>query len=192
MPKSFWRPYYEECSMSTMNKDNFNMLIKNQHKQLREEYKKFLTEWKNNPNFENPCGGIDKEDHEKFNQCLLFLNDMRILARLEIISITQEYNLEKTILHSMYKMCARKNDHRHYDHVGRGWRKIEKGTPLSKVYFGIRIKKEDKEARELVEERVIEEFINKQKEEFSKCCEKLQVGNTQLPEILEEKIKEYI
>jgi len=188
--------FYEAESLKCMNKINYDCFIMKYHNEIRAEYIKFR---KQHSRRFPLLGNSTKEDHEVFYQNLVSLHQMEKLYRNKVISYRQKRQHYATICNACYRGSGSsvkwdtsiRQTYSHYINSTPEYKEKE-FYPLQKVYFEARIWEEEKRARELVGDKVIKEYINKQKQAFAKCCKKLQIGNTQLPEVLEEKILEYV
>jgi len=64
--------------------------------------------------------------------------------------------------------------------------------PMEEAYYKKRYQQQLKKAESLVKDKIITEFVKEQKGEFAKCCNKLQIGNKQIPEVIEQHIDSFI
>jgi len=188
--------FYEAESIISMKKHHFECFIMKYHNEIRAEYIKFR---KQHSRRFPLLGNSTQQEHEIFYQNLVSLHQMEKLYRNKVISYRQKRQHYTTICTSCWRgsSCGVRCDtsirqtYSHYINSTPEYKEKE-FYPLQKVYFKARIWEEEKRARELVGDKVIKEYINKQKQAFAKCCKKLQIGNTQLPEVLEEKILDYV
>jgi len=83
------------------------------------------------------------------------------------------------------------NDYIAFD-KNRQYNKTPYICPMEEAYYKKRYKQQLKKAESLVKDKVITEFVKEQKGEFAKCCNKLQIGNKQIPEVIEQHIDSFI
>lgn len=188
-----YQHFLEGETIHTLKRDQFITFITAYGNTIRGEYLKFNKKLKT-AHFVAK-GNRYKYEHGRIYEMFVSIHQMEKLERMCCITERQLQNHRDTIYNRLWRLCCYDFPHEayytHYKHFTAEFREKD-FAPLEKVYFIKRLEQEEKEARKLVGDKVIKEYINKQKEEFAKCCKKLQIGESQLPEVLEEKILEYV
>jgi len=121
-----------------------------------------------------------------------------------VITAPQYSRLQKSITSYLFKKRKElRNDFHTYTYnnyfdnyiafdKNREYNKYPYICPMEEVYYKKRYQQQLKKAESLVKDKVITEFVKEQKGEFAKCCNKLQIGNKQIPEVIEQHIDSFI
>jgi len=148
-------------------------------------------------------------------ECLMGYRQNVILKNKEVITQAQYVRYKKSIIAYLYKWIKNEKrgavemdwDYQLWEIMEGVGRAKEEGAeklyaskqgkkrymcPMEIVYYKNIYKEQMKKAESLVKDKVISEFVEEQKGEFAKCCNKLQIGDKQIPEVIEQHIDSFI